>query len=243
VQLYTARYVGNGHWIESPSLNIDRNESVSSPQIASVGDVPWIVWSESSRPYANGQILEHVFVKQFNGSTWDQVGGVLNVDPNQSAYAGGIADVAGKAYVAMTQAQTDGGTAVRVKFEQHFTPFVSGLTTSPMQTTTPTQGIRFRITLSKSATVRLDFTQPVNGRRDGGICVAANGHNAGRQRCVRYVSRGVVSFHGHAGANTFLFDGTVSHHKHLKRGAYKVVITATDPSGLRSISTSARVTL
>jgi hypothetical protein len=246
-QLYTARYVGNGHWIASPSLNVDRNESVLFPQIASVGDVPWIVWSESSRPYADSRILEHVFVKQFNGSTWEQVGGVVNVDPNQSAYAGGIADVAGTAYVAMTQSQTDGGTAVRVKFAQHFAPLVSGPTTTPVQTTTPqgtaTHGIRFRIVLSKPATVRLDFTQPVNGRRDGGICVAATRRNARRQRCARYVSRGVVSFHGHAGANTFLFDGTVSHHKHLKRGAYRVVITATYPTGLRSVSVSAHVTL
>jgi hypothetical protein len=246
-QLYTARYVGNGHWIASPSLNIDGNESASSPQIASVGDVPWIVWSESSRPYANGGILEHVFVKQFSGSTWDQVGGVVNVDPNQSAYAGGIADVAGTAYVAMTQSQTDGGTAVRVKSAHHFGPYVSALTTSPAHTTMP-QGtvsheIRFRLVLSKPATVRLDFTQPVNGRRDRGICVAATRHNAHRQRCAQYVSRGVVSFHGHAGANTFLFDETVSHHKHLKRGAYRVVITATDRAGLRSVSRTVHVTL
>jgi hypothetical protein len=246
-QLYTARYVGNGHWIASPSLNIDRNESVLAPEIASVGDVPWIVWSESSRPYADSRILEHVFVKQFNGSTWDQVGGAVNVDQNQSAYAGGIADVAGTAYVAMTQSQTDGGTAVRVKFARHFAPLVSGLKTTPVQTTTPhgvaTHGIRFAIVLSEPATVRLNFTQPVAGRRDAGICVATTRHNAGQQRCVRNVSRGVVSFHGHAGANTFLFDRTAPQHSHLKPGAYTVLVTATDSTGLRSVSGSAHVTL
>jgi hypothetical protein len=245
-QLHAARYVGNGHWIADQSLNIDGNESaVYSGRIASVGGVPWIVWTESSHPYADSRVLYHVYVKQFNGASWDQVGGVLNVDENQSAYDAGIADVAGNAYVAITQSQTDGGTAVRVKYAQRFQPFVSGLATAPAQTTNTTTGsraIKFRIVLSKPATVRLDFTQPVKGRSDRGVCVIATKRNAHRRACTLNVSRGRLSFHGHAGVNTLLFDGTLANHKRLKRGAYRVVITALDASGLSSASRSVRVT-
>jgi hypothetical protein len=245
-QLHAARFVGNGHWIADQSLNIDGNESASGSRIASVGGVPWIVWTESSRPYADSRILNHVFVKQFNGASWDQVGGVLNVDENQSASDAGIADVAGNAYVAITQLQTDGGSAVRVKYAQRFQPFVSGVTTAPAQTTHTTTGsraIKFRIVLSESARVRLEFTQPVGGRLDRGVCVAATARNSHRSACTLDVSRGQLGFPGHGGVNTLLFDGTLANHKRLKRGAYEVVITALDASGLRSASSSVRVTI
>ena len=245
-QLHAARFVGNGHWIADQSLNVDSNESALYSRIASVGGVPWIVWTESSRPYADSRVLNHVYVKQFNGASWDQVGGVLNVDENQSASDAGIADVAGNAYVVMTQSQTDGGSAVRVKYAQGFEPFVSRVAAAPTQTTNTTTGsraIKFRIVLSKPATVSLEFTQPVKGRLDRGVCVEATARNAHRGACTLDVSRGQLSFRGNGGVNTLLFNGTLANHKRLKRGAYKVVITALDASGLRSASSSVRVTI
>lgn len=244
-QLHAARFVGNGHWIADQSLNIDSNENALYSRIASVGGVPWVVWTESSRPYADNRVLNHVYVKQFNGASWDQVGGVLNVDENQSASDAGIADVAGKAYVAITQSQTDGGSAVRVKYSQGFEPFVSGVTTAPAQTnaTTGSRAIKFRIVLSNPATVRLEFTQPVEGRLDRGICVAATALNAHRGACTLDISRGQLAFRGRGGVNSLLFNGTLVNHRRLKRGAYGVVITALDASGLRSAPRSVRVTL
>jgi hypothetical protein len=241
-QLHAARYVGNGHWITDQSLNIDANESVLGASIASVAGVPWIEWTESSHPYADSRVLNNIYVKQFNGATWNQAGDVLNVDVNQSAYGDGITDIAGKAYVAMTQSQTDGGTAVRVKYYQSFRPFASGLTTA-QTTNTGSRAIEFRIALSGSATVRLDFTQAVNGRLDRGVCVAATQRNAGGRACTLNVSRGVLGFHGRAGVNTLTFDGTLANHKRLKRGTYQAVVTALDASGLSSASRSVRVTI
>lgn len=241
--LHTARYVGNGHWIADPSLNIDQNESSYGPHIAAVGDVPWIVWTESSHPFSDNRVLNHVYVKQFNGATWNQVGGVLNVDVNQSAYGAGIADVAGNAWVAMTQAQTNGGTAVRVKESQQFVPHVSSLSTTTARGGSASGKIRFRIVLSGPATVHLSFTQPVKGRRDRGVCVPRTSRNAHLPGCTIDAVRGGLSFKGHTGANTLLFDGTLSSRRHLPPGTYRVVITATGATGLRSVSGSVRVTI
>jgi hypothetical protein len=244
VQLHVARYVGNGHWIADQSLNIDGNENAYSKRIASVGGVPWIAWTESSRPYADNRQLGHVYVKQFNGASWDQVGGVLNIDQNQSASEGGIADVAGKAYVAITQSQSDGGSAVRVEYAQQFVPLVSGVATVPAQTKKATSGsraIRFRVTLSEAATIRLDFMQPGAGRLDRGVCVAVSSRQAHRGACTLDITRGQRTFSGHAGVNTLLFDGTLANRTRLKSGTYQVVISAIGASGLSSASSTVRV--
>ncbi len=250
--LRISNFSANGSWVTSPALNVDMNEAARNAHIASVGGIPWVVWDESSRPYANATELDHVYVREFNGASWDQVGGVLNIDPNQTAYAGGITDVAGSAEVAITQSQTDGGTAVRVLRFQGYRPFVSPVSTTPTptpSTPTPTRStptgteIKFRFVLRKPATVRLDFTQPVKGRRDRGVCAAATSRNRRMPTCTRYVSRGRLTFRAHAGTNTLLFHGTLPSGGQLKPGVYSVVISAIGADGVRSTSQSLRVTI
>jgi hypothetical protein len=241
--LRISSFSGNGAWVTPPALNIDKNEAARDVRIASVGGIPWVVWDESSRPYADARELTHVYVKEFDGATWGQVGGVLNIDPNQTAYAGGITDVAGSADVAITQSQTDGGSAVRVLRYQGFRPFVAPVSSTPTPTqSTPTgTEIKFRFVLRKPATVRLDFTQPVKGRRDRGVCAAATRRNRHMPTCTRYISRGRFSFHAHTGTNTLVFHGRLPSGKQLKPGTYRVVITAIGAGGVRSTSQSLRV--
>jgi hypothetical protein len=93
----------------------------------------------------------------------------------------------------------------------------------------PPVGTTFNFNLNEAAAVRLDFTQRVPGRKVRGRCVAPTRHNRHKHRCTRTVSRGQLSFLGHAGANHVKFGGRISATKKLKPGKYTLVITATVP--------------
>ena len=93
----------------------------------------------------------------------------------------------------------------------------------------PPVGTTFELTLSGRASVRFDFTQRVPGRRVRGKCVARTNANKRKSECVRTLSRGSLSFAGHAGLNTVNFQGRVSASKKLKPGTYTMIITATTP--------------
>jgi hypothetical protein len=227
------RRVGGG-------LNVRSNESaVNGGQITAIGGVPYVVWGESYHSYD----AKFVYVKQFNDHTWIPVGDVLNIDPNQAAYPGGIADVGGQPYVAITQTQTDYGAAVRVLRATFYGPRFSSLKAAAGHT-----GTTFRVGLSEAATIRLDFTKPATGRRDAGVCVAATKNNISARstvtlpKCTRSVTVGHLIFRGRHGVNTLHFNGRVSNGR-LNPGRYTVTITATDAAGLRSVSRSLTVTV
>jgi hypothetical protein len=82
-------------------------------------------------------------------------------------------------------------------------------------------GTRFRFRLSRAATVRLEFSQLVAGRRLQARCVRATKATRSKPRCSRYQSRGAVSLAGAAGSNTFAFRGNV-HGRTLAPGRYRL---------------------
>jgi len=78
-------------------------------------------------------------------------------------------------------------------------------------------GTTFSLTVDEQASMRLAFTQQVGGRR-------------------RAITRGVISFTGHAGTNRLFFAGRISRSKMLPPGRYTLVITARSAVGGHSSS-------
>ena len=101
-------------------------------------------------------------------------------------------------------------------------------------------GTTFNYTLDRAATVRFDFTQPGIGRNVGGRCVAPNRRNERRPRCT--LTRGSLTFTGHAGLNTVRFKGWLARTKKLAPGKYTLVMTAITP-GVGATSQQLRFTI
>ena len=99
----------------------------------------------------------------------------------------------------------------------------------------PPVGTIFSFTLNMPAAARLDFTQGIGGRKVSGRCVAQTKRNRRRARCKRTLTIGTLGFAAHAGTNEVRFQGRVSRTRRLKAGRYTLVITATSPSGARSL--------
>jgi 6-phosphogluconolactonase (cycloisomerase 2 family) len=95
----------------------------------------------------------------------------------------------------------------------------------------PPVGTKFGYTLSEAATVSLVFTQTVSGRRVHKKCVAPTKRNRRAHSCQRTLTRGTLSFAGHAGLNRVRFAGRLSHSRKLKPGRYTVTITARNRAG------------
>jgi CSLREA domain-containing protein len=95
-------------------------------------------------------------------------------------------------------------------------------------------GTTFAFTLNETARVSFLFTQRVSGRRVAGRCVRPTRRNGHRPRCGLSVTRGTLTFTGHAGRNKVRFQGIISSASKLKPGVYTLVITAVDAAGQRS---------
>jgi hypothetical protein len=95
----------------------------------------------------------------------------------------------------------------------------------------PPVGTTFSLHLDRPAKVQFSFTQRITGRRAGSRCVAVSRTNRRKPRCTLVVTRGTLSFNGHAGTNRVAFGGRVSRVTKLRPGHYTLVITATDSAG------------
>jgi hypothetical protein len=93
----------------------------------------------------------------------------------------------------------------------------------------PPIGTTFSFTLNESARVTFLFEQQLTGRRVKGKCVA--GSHPHHPACKRTVLRGRMSFTGHAGTNSVVFDGRVSSNAKLPVGSYSLMISATNSAG------------
>ena len=72
-QIFVKHFSG-GSWLEDGgSLNVNTDQSASSPDIITFNGTPYVAWQES-----NGSNTE-IRVKYFNGSNWVALGGSLNV--------------------------------------------------------------------------------------------------------------------------------------------------------------------
>ncbi len=98
----------------------------------------------------------------------------------------------------------------------------------------PPLGTTFSFTLNEQARVSFTFTQQVGGRKVNGRCVAQSKKNRRKHACKRTLTRGTLSFTGHAGTNKVSFQGRISHSKKLGLGSYTLVITATNAAGQHS---------
>ncbi len=71
-------------------------------------------------------------------------------------------------------------------------------------------GTTFTFTLNEQATVTFRFAQQLPGRRVKGRCAAPSRNNRHRRACKRTVTRGSLTFTGHAGPNTVSFQGRLA---------------------------------
>jgi len=83
--IYVRHWTG-AVWQEDGYININGSQGAANPNIAfSNTGILYIAWTESSAGYYQ------TYVKSFNGSTWTQLGGSLNVNTNRQAYRPKIA--------------------------------------------------------------------------------------------------------------------------------------------------------
>jgi hypothetical protein len=92
-------------------------------------------------------------------------------------------------------------------------------------------GTVFSLTLDEPAKVSFTFTQLTIGRHVKGKCVAQSRKNHRKRPCKRAVTRGTLSFTGHAGPNKLSFQGRISRRQKLKPGRYTLMLTAAGTSG------------
>jgi DNA-binding beta-propeller fold protein YncE len=98
----------------------------------------------------------------------------------------------------------------------------------------PPVGTTFSFSLNEQASVTLAFTQLADGRKVRGKCVAQTKANQHKRACKRTVTRGTLTFTGHADTNKVAFQGRISPSKKLLPGKYALVISATNAAGQRS---------
>jgi len=95
-------------------------------------------------------------------------------------------------------------------------------------------GTTFSFGLDQAATVTTTFTQSVGGRKVKGRCVPRTRRNRHRHACKRTLTRGVLTFAGHAGLDKIAFQGRLSSGRRLKPGTYAVLIAARNAAGQSS---------
>lgn len=88
-------------WVQDGgTLNIQTNRTPSSPSIALMNNTPYVTWNEN-----NGTAYQ-VYVKHFNGVSWVQDGGTLNVNSTRQVTTSRIAIANGTPFVVW--AETNG---------------------------------------------------------------------------------------------------------------------------------------
>lgn len=92
-------------------------------------------------------------------------------------------------------------------------------------------GTTFTFTLNEQASVTFTFTQQLPGRTVKSKCGAQSRKNRRRHACERTVTRGALTFTGHAGRNTISFQGRLSRAQKLPPSRYELVVTARNTSG------------
>ena len=106
---------------------------------------------------------------------------------------------------------------------------------------TPT-GTTFSFSLNEQANVNFSFVQ-IPGRYSGHSCLASQRGTRKRESCNRQAAKGALSFTGHIGTNSVVFDGRISRRDKLNPGTYELIITATNAVGQRSAPVRLRFTI
>jgi len=81
ISIVYVKYKEGREWVEAGGpLNISPNSNSSFPAIASSGNRLYAAWTEE-----DSNKINQLYVKEWDGSAWKQVGGSLNADPQYSA--------------------------------------------------------------------------------------------------------------------------------------------------------------
>jgi hypothetical protein len=91
-------------------LNISPSRDAIEPALALQGPVPYITWIELS-----DQNFYQVYVKRWDGSYWDLLGGSLNMDPMSHASSPSIAFLGETPYTAWIEINAEGVSQLHVK--------------------------------------------------------------------------------------------------------------------------------
>jgi hypothetical protein len=94
-------------------------------------------------------------------------------------------------------------------------------------------GTVFRLTLSELSTLKIAIQRKQPGRKVKGKCVKPRRANRKRPRCTRFVPKGTLTRRQKVGKVQIAFSGRVGKTA-LRPGAYRALLTATDPAGNRS---------
>ncbi len=79
-QIFEKHWNGSAWEQDGASLNVDINETANKPSLGiSGGGVVRVTWSERSGSWYQ------IYAKHWNGSNWEQAGGSLNIDANNTA--------------------------------------------------------------------------------------------------------------------------------------------------------------
>jgi hypothetical protein len=84
LHIYVKRWNGTS-WVQLGGiLNVNKSGYATAPSLAldNAGN-PVVSWAESAP--INGKRRFRIYVKRWNGTSWVQLGGILNVDPDQNA--------------------------------------------------------------------------------------------------------------------------------------------------------------
>lgn len=110
-QLYV-KHLSGGDWQMDGNgpLNMAPLRDATEPAIALEGSMPYIAWMELS-----DQNFYQVYVKRWNGSGWESLGGSLNMDPTKHALNPSIVLFGKSPYVAWTEIDPEGVSRLYVK--------------------------------------------------------------------------------------------------------------------------------
>ena len=104
-------------------------------------------------------------------------------------------------------------------------------------------GTTFRLTVDQQAKLTLAFTRSATGRRVGGRCVPLTAKNRRAPACALSRAAGTIALPGLRGLNSIVFAGRVSTSKRLEPGRYTVAISAKNPAGERSATSTLAFTI
>lgn len=108
--VYVKHRKGN-EWTEvGGPLNLSLNSSAYFPAIASSGDKLYAIWTEE-----NDNKVSQVYIKEWNGGEWKQIGESLNMDPKYSASVPVISSNKSFLYAAWTELSPDNVSHLYVK--------------------------------------------------------------------------------------------------------------------------------
>jgi hypothetical protein len=90
--------------------------------------------------------------------------------------------------------------------------------------------VRLTFTLSEPATLKIDVSRAARGQRHGKSCLKPNVRRKKAKRCTRWLRVRALGGNGVAGLNTIQLNTGK-----LRKGSYRVVFSATDAAGNRSV--------